>query len=365
MLGVWYGRWQEFGEAGLLDMSSRPSTSPNQTPLDVEQQIVGLRRDKKWGAQRIASSINRARGLTLSSATVQRVLVSHGISRLRDMDLPTGNTVREIRRYEHAVAGDMVHVDVKKVGKIPPGGGHAVHGRGTDKARASKRGKGRRIGYTYLHCAVDDHSRLGYIECLEDEKGTTAAAFWRRARAFFAEHGIITIHRVLTDNGSAYRSRAFNVALDEASTVHKFTKPYTPKTNGKVERFNRTLKDEWLNVRPYASEEARRAAVVAFLNEYNHEREHSSLRYAVPSSRVPLDTYRLSVEAPILLPAWEGDEQLSIYDFEPEPDEHARIEHALRTFRLILGEVQPGKSFRTIPGNFDPDRIRFIDTEAG
>lgn len=294
-LSKWYSRWKKYGDVGLLDQTSRPDRSPNRTADDVVELIVYLRRTEKWGPARIAATLNK-NGVEIAAATVHRVLVREGLSRLRDMDPPTGLELRgAVVRYEHEAAGDMVHLDVKKIGKIPPGGGWRVHGRGTEEALASKRkGKGPRIGYTYLHSAIDDYSRLAYTEALENEKGDTAAAFWLRAAAFFAEHGIKHVERVLTDNGSCYRSKVFAAALAETDTKHRRTRAYSPKTNGKVERFNGTLAREWAYVRPYDSEEARRAALADFLNFYNHERPHSALGHQPPITRTLGSEFRIT-----------------------------------------------------------------------
>lgn len=237
-------------------------------------------------------------GVTVAPATVHRILVRRGLNRLRDLDPPTGEDLREVVRYEHECPGDMLHVDVKKLGRIPAGGGWRMHGHGTDAARASKRtgpdtGK---VGYTYLHTAIDDHSRLAYTEALDDERAVTASAFWHRAVAFFAAHDITPIRRVLTDNGSCYRSRDWAAALAETGTKHKRTRPYTPRTNGKVERFNGTLAREWAYVRAYTSEHERRAALADFLNYYNHERPHSALGGRPPISRTSGSDYRVVFE---------------------------------------------------------------------
>lgn len=189
-LAKWYGRFDQFGEAGLIDQSSRPGRSPNATDEDVVAMILAIRQTEKWGAQRIAAYLER-NDVKIAPATVHRVLERNGMGRLRDMDPPTGEQMRGVVRYEHERAGDMVHVDVKKIGKIPKGGGWRVHGKGTDEHRASKRKATTRAGYTYLHTAIDDYSRLAYTEALENEKGVTAAQFWLRAVAFFAEHGIV------------------------------------------------------------------------------------------------------------------------------------------------------------------------------
>ncbi|MDQ0767158.1 transposase InsO family protein [Streptomyces canus] len=255
---------------------SRARPGPQRTIADL---VEALRRQTKHGPARLAADLQRLHGITVAPATAHRILVRRGLNRLRDLDPPTGEQLREIIRYEHDRVGDMVQVDIKKLGRIPTGGGWRMHGVGTDAARASKRlgpGTGK-VRYTYLHTAIDDHFRLAYTEALEDERAVTAAAFWHRAVAFFAAHDITPIHRVLTDNGSCYRSRAWAAALATTKTKHKRTRPYTPRTNGKVERFNGTLAREWAYVRDYGSEHERRVALADFLNYYNHEGPHTAL----------------------------------------------------------------------------------------
>ncbi|MEU5809083.1 IS481 family transposase, partial [Streptomyces sp. NPDC047718] len=188
-----------------------------------------------------------------------------------------------------------VHVDIKKLGNIPDGGGHRTLGRARggrnssahrDPARPRTVHGRPNLGYSYLHTAVDDHSRLAYSEILADETKETATAFWTRAQAFFADAGI-TVERVLTDNGSCYRSHTWRDTLAAAGIAHKRTRPYRPQTNGKVERFNRTLLDEWAYARPYRSETERREAFPQWLHSYNHHRGHTALEGKPPSSRVP------------------------------------------------------------------------------
>lgn len=274
--------------------------------------MIQLRMATKWGPERISRYLATTGGrpIAIAPATVHRILVRHGISRLRDLDMPTGESKRQARRYEHAAPGDMIHVDVKKVGRIPDGGGWAVHGRDTDKARAARRVANHRPGYVYIHAAVDDHSRLAYAEVHPDERASTAAAFWLKSVQFYREHGIVTIHRCLTDNGPAYRSKIFNEAVTSTETVHKYTRPHTPRTNGKVERFNLTMKVEWLYVRPYHSDDERTDALAGFLNTYNHERPHSALGHKPPASRVPVSTYRVrSQPSTLVVPRIEGSRQ--------------------------------------------------------
>ncbi len=185
-----------------------------------------------------------------------------------------------IRRYERSAPGELVHVDIKKLGNIPDGGGHKTLGR-----RAGRRTRSG-VGCSYLHNAVDDHSRLAYSEIHADEKKETATAFWTRAQAFFAQAGI-TIQRVLTDNGSCYRSRDWRDALAAAEITHKRTRPYRPQTNGKVERLNRTLLDEWAYTLPYRTETERREAYPGWLHSYNHHRGHTALKGQPPASPAP------------------------------------------------------------------------------
>ena len=298
-LTKWYKRWLAHGEAGLLDRTSRPERQPTRTPDDIEEMVIQLRVAEKWGPDRIAGHLATVGdgSITIAPATVHRILMRHGISRLRDLDMPTGESKREPRRYEHPAPGEMLHVDVKKVGRIPDGGGWAIHGRGTDEARASRRVANHRPGYVYIHAAVDDHSRMAYAEVHPDERASTAAGFWLRSVLFYREHGVTTIKRCLTDNGPAYRSKVFNDSLTHTGTAHKFTRPHTPRTNGKVERFNLTMKVEWLYARPYASDKERTAALADFLNTYNHERPHSALGNKPPASRVPITTYRLAPQS--------------------------------------------------------------------
>jgi transposase InsO family protein len=264
----WAGRYRQLGAAGMVDRSSRPQRSPRRTPTRTERRIIKVRVIRRWGPARIGFLLG------LHPSTVHRVLARYGLARLAWLDRATG---RVIRRYEHPAPGDLVHVDVKKVGRIPDGGGWRVHG------RAARAGRKRGQGYTFLHTALDDHSRLAYSELLADERQETAAAFWTRANAYFAHCGI-TVARVLTDNGNCYRSRAFAAALGDV--VHKRTRPYRPQTNGKVERFHRTLADEWAYAAAYDSDAARTAAYPDWLHSYNHHRGHTALGGRPPASRV-------------------------------------------------------------------------------
>ena len=280
----WVARYREVVKSGrvptradMVDRSSRPRRCPRQLERRTERRIVGLRVTKRWGPARIGYH------LRLNPSTVHKVLQRYRCPRLKWTDPATGTRVKTIekRRYERAACGDLVHVDIKKLGRIPVGGGWKKRGR----TIGNRHNKAQRPGYAYIHHAVDDHSRLAYSEIHADERKETAAAFWKRARRFFAAHGI-TVKRVMTDNGSCYRSKLFAQALGTA-IKHKRTRPYRPQTNGKVERFNRTLLEEWAYAVEYRSEAERVAAYPAWLHTYNHHRGHTALKGKSPIDRVP------------------------------------------------------------------------------
>jgi transposase InsO family protein len=284
----WSARYRAHGEAGLADRSSRPHHSPRRLAQRRERRIIGLRVTRRWGPARIAGHLH------LPASTVHRVLTRYGLARLAHLDRGTGHPVRRpVHRYERARPGELVHVDIKKLGNIPDGGGHRIHGRAAGSRNSTRSAPiannstspRAKLGYSYLHNAVDDYSRLAYTEILPDERKDTAAAFWARAAAWFADHDI-AVERVLTDNGSCYRSHAFAAALAATNTVHKRTRPYRPQTNGKAERFNRTMLDEWAYAHAYRSETQRRAALPAWLHHYNHHRHHTAIA-GPPASRVP------------------------------------------------------------------------------
>ncbi len=211
------------------------------------------------------------------ASTVHRVLVRHGVNRLRWLDRPTG---RAIRRIETSRCGELVHIDVKKLARVPDGGGHRKLGRSTETKRRTRQ----RMGYTHIHTAIDAYSRLAYSEFAGEENQINCVAFLDRAVAWFADHGI-TIERILTDNGNGYRSTAWAQRCAQLGIRHTKTKPYHPATNGKVERFNRTLCDEWAYTRLWRSEAARRRALDRFLHRYNHHRHHTAIG-GPPISRV-------------------------------------------------------------------------------
>jgi len=208
-------------------------------------------------------------------------LARYRVPLLGHIDLNTGLAVRKAKavRYEHATPGDMIHIDVKKLGRIPAGGGWRTLG------QAGKKNKKKSVptGYVFLHSTIDDHSRVVYSEILGDEKGVTAAAFWSRANAYYESLGI-TVKRVLSDNGSCYRSKLFTVAL--GTVAHKFTRPYRPQTNGKIERFHRTLAFEWAYAHHYSSDAARAATYDAWVHSYNHHRPHTGIGGKSPIDRV-------------------------------------------------------------------------------
>lgn len=269
----WWRRYQAEGLDGLGDRSSRPHRSPRRTPARLERRIVALRESRKLGPARLAGLVD------VPASTVHKVLVRHGRNRLKWMDRPTGKVVRRIVTTR---PGELVHVDAKKLAKIPDGGGHKVLGRqGRPRNGVGGRPK---MGYTYIHSAIDAYSRLAYSEIGGIESAATTTAFLRRAHAFFQAHGI-TIERLLTDNGPGYVSADWAALCGELGIRHKRTKPYHPATNGKVERYNRTLADEWAYVRPYGSERARARALDGWLHRYNHHRHHTAVG-GVPMSRV-------------------------------------------------------------------------------
>jgi transposase InsO family protein len=275
----WLARWRAEGDAGLVDRPSIAHRLPHKTAAAVEAQICTLRAERKLGPARIAPLLGMA------ASTVHAVLTRHGLHRLAWLDRPTGEP---IRRYERDRPGELVHVDVKKLGRLRDGGGWRVHGLDSpQRARASAdQAAGRRVGYDYIHAAVDDHTRLAYAEIHNDEKTETCAGFLRRAAAWFATHDI-AVERVMTDNALAYRrGRAWHAALAEIGAQPRFTRRYRPQTNGKAERFNRTMAEEWAYQRPYTSNQDRADALPTWLHTYNYHRSHTSLAGQPPISRV-------------------------------------------------------------------------------
>lgn len=277
-------RWASRYRAGqpMTDRPSTPHRSPSRCSQHLERRVIALRFTHRWGEHRIAYR------LRVPHSTVGAILTRYRMPRLSWLDQATGLPVRRLpaRRYEHAAPGDLVHMDIKKLGRIPDGGGWKAHGRGSGKALAARRAKQNTPrGFAFLHHVVDDHSRLAYSEILVDERKQTVTEFWQRARDWFAGEGV-TIKAVLTDNGPAYHSKQFNQTLTEAGIRHRYTRPYRPQTNGKVERFNRTLATEWAYARPYQSETERADCYQDWIHYYNHHRPHTGIGGQTPSQRV-------------------------------------------------------------------------------
>jgi transposase InsO family protein len=278
----WVARFDLEGEAGLQDRSSRPHHSPTRTPAHLERQVVELRRRERRGQDWLGPELG------LPPRTVSRILRRHHVPRLCVCDPITGEVIRASKttavRYERARPGELVHVDVKKIGKIPDGGGWKAHGRQIGKTSRQKKA---RIGYDYVHSMVDDHSRLAYSEILPDEKGPTCAAFIRRAAAYFFAAGIARIQRVMTDNHWSYtKSTEVAAALLDLKAKHKLIKPHCPWQNGKVERYNRTLQTEWAYRQVFTTNQARAAALAPWLKDYNTHRRHTALGGHPPISRL-------------------------------------------------------------------------------
>ena len=279
----WARRYRDEGPAGMHDRSSRPHAQPNRTPQPLIRKIVHLRRRRRWGPVAIGDQLG------LAASTVHAVLVRCRLNRLTHLDRITGEPVR---RYEHPAPGDLLHVDVKKLGNVPDGGGWRYLGRQQgDRNRAATAGKPRnehrnpKMGTAFVHTVIDDHSRVAYAEIHDDETAATATAVLTTGVAWFAERGV-TVHRVLSDNGSAYKSHLWRDTCHQLGITMKKTRPYRPQTNGKIERFHRTLADGWAFTKFYSSEKARRAALPAFLHDYNHHRPHTAIGKHPPITRL-------------------------------------------------------------------------------
>jgi transposase InsO family protein len=273
----WLRRHAEGGDAALADRSSRPVRMPARTPKRLEQKVLAARKRRRCGAVVLAAELG------MNPSTVGRILARHGVPALAMIDPITGERVRSSRRsenrYEHPTPGALIHVDVKKLGRIPRGGGWRVHGR-------SEAVRGRGAGYDYIHTAIDDHTRLAYSEIHPDEKDPTCAAFLHRALAWFAARGI-RVRRVLTDNALVYRRGTdWGWVCTAWQLKRRFTKPGCPWTNGKAERFNRTLLTEWAYARAWTSNSLRRRGLDRFLVHYNTRRGHSALGGRPPISRL-------------------------------------------------------------------------------
>ena len=270
----WLRRFREEGAAGLDDRRSAPRSHPRRTPPELERRICAVRRTQGFGPHRIQWALGVAR------STVYAVLKRHGLHRLDRLHRVT----REPVRYEHAVAGDLLHLDVKKLGRIPEGGGKRI-APGFAETRSGPR-PGRSLGLEYLHVAVDDHSRYAYVAALPDERAATCAAFLERALAAFCRRGV-RVRGVLTDNAKAYTvARRFLEAAAAADVQLSHTRPYRPQTNGKAERFIQILQDEWAYARPYRSNAERLRELPRWLYRYNHRRPHGGVGGAIPASRL-------------------------------------------------------------------------------
>ena len=276
----WLDRFRAEGEAGLQDRSSRPHRCPRRTTADVEAAVLTLRERERRGRDWIADELG------VPARTVSRILARHGVPRLSQLDPITGEVIRASKttaiRYERERPGELVHMDVKKLGRIPDGGGWKAHGRASGSIQRDRNTK---VGFDYVHSLVDDHSRLAYSEVLPDEKGPTCAAFLGRAIGYFAEHGIVRIERLMTDNAWAYRWSLREICAGHGIT-QKFIRPHCPWQNGKAERFNRTLQTEWAYRQTFTSNDERTRALAPWLEHYNTGRRHSALGGQPPISRL-------------------------------------------------------------------------------
>jgi transposase InsO family protein len=280
---TWLARYLAEGEAGLEARSSRPHAMPTKTAPEVEQQVLDARAEHREGPDILAPKVG------VSARTVSRILRRYAVPYLRECDPMTGTVIRSSKatavRYERDRPGELVHMDVKKLGKIPAGGGWRARGqtRTNHRARISKEP----IGYDYVHSLVDDHSRLAYSEILPDEKGHTCARFLERAAAYLADKGITTIEQVMTDNAFAYRYSAdLKDVCHTLGATQMFIKPHCPWQNGKVERLNRTLATEWAYRQAFTTNADRAAALAPWLEHYNTVRRHSALGGKPPISRL-------------------------------------------------------------------------------
>jgi len=277
---TWIDRFADEGDAGLATRSSRPRRMPTRTSDEVEQKVLAARAEERTGPDVLGPKLG------IPARTVSRILRRHNVPYLRECDPITGDVIRSSKqtavRYEREHPGELVHMDVKKLGRIPDGGGWRAHGRASGSIQRDRNTK---VGYDYIHSLVDDHSRLAYSEVLTDEQGPTCAAFLERAIEYFAAHGITRIERLITDNAWAYRYSLREVC-DKHGIRQKFIKPHCPWQNGKVERLNRTLGTEWAYRTTFTSNIERTAALAPWLKYYNNERRHSALGGHPPISRL-------------------------------------------------------------------------------
>ena len=280
---TWVDRYDAEGDGGLETRSSRPHTMPTRTSTEIEEKILRARTEDRCGQDVLGPLVG------VPPRTVSRVLRRHGVAYLRECDPMTGEVIRSSKatavRYERQRPGELVHMDVKKLGKIPDGGGWRARAqtRSNHQARVDRAP----IGYDYVHSLVDDHSRLAYSEILPDEKGSTCAAFLERAAAYFDDNGINRIERVMTDNAFAYRhSNDIKLVCGALGAKQKFIKPHCPWQNGKVERLNRTLAIEWAYRKAFTTNTERTAALAPWIEHYNTVRRHSALGGKPPITRL-------------------------------------------------------------------------------
>jgi transposase InsO family protein len=273
----WVERYRAEGEAGLADRSSRPHRLRRPTPAATIERIEALRR-QRWTGKRIALAVGT------STATVSRVLRRLGLSRIGDLE-----PAQPVRRYQREHPGELIHIDIKKLGRFERIG-HRIT---ADRARRSDRhGRSRRAGWDFVHVCIDDASRIAFSEILPDERKESAIAFLEAAVAYYASLGV-AVTRVMTDNGSCYRSRAFRQACKDLGLRHIRTRPYTPRTNGKAERFIQTSLREWAYAKAYPTSEHRKAELPRWLHQYNWHRPHGSLQSQTPISRLGPDVNNL------------------------------------------------------------------------
>jgi transposase InsO family protein len=277
----WVARFDAEGDAGLWDRSSRPHRMPSRTSSEMEAMVLAARREHRRGQDWLGPELG------IAPRTINRILRRHQVPRLAVCDPMTGEVIRASKttavRYERATPGELVHMDVKKIGRIPDGGGWRAHGREIGRTWAQKKA---RIGFDYVHSVVDDHSRFAYSEILPDEKAETTVEFFTRALEHFTSRDV-TISTVMTDNAWNYtHSTAFRDLLDTVGVEHITIKPHCPWQNGKVERFNRTLQTEWAYRHVFLTNDERTAALAPWLNSYNTRRRHSALGGQPPISRL-------------------------------------------------------------------------------
>lgn len=270
----WWRRFREHGEDGLSERNSAAHSHPRATSEETVDEILVLRRTLAAGPHRIAYKLGMA------ASTVYAVLKRHGLSVLANLD----KTTRKVIRYERKRPGEMIHFDIKKLGRIPLGGGKRFD-KGHAETGAGKSRRGPKRGHVFAHVAIDDHSRYAFVELLPNETGPTTADFMRRAVDAFASVGV-TVERILSDNGGNYRSKIYAKTAEELGIGLRFTQPYHPQTNGKAEAFIKTIQREWAYLRKYESDADREDALVRFILDYNNDRPHTGIGNKPPATRI-------------------------------------------------------------------------------